>query len=142
MKSLVVDDDGTSRIVLQEVLARYGVVHSGTDGAEAVDACRNAFDLGAPYDLICLDINMPSMNGLEALSAIRDDEQRRGLARLEGSKVIMITAADDPESIDSAFQELCDAYIMKPVDCAEFLDLVHYLCPLEEDPVTRTPRAG
>ena len=139
MKALVVDDELTSRIVLQETLSGFGQVHTCVDGAEAVEACRRALDRGDPYDLICLDLLMPSMNGLEALKLIRDDEQRHGRMRPEQAKVIITTAADDKESISSAFGKFCDAYIVKPVDPGELLGLVHCLCSTDDcgDPVAQ-----
>ncbi len=137
MKALVVDDDLTTRIVLQEMLSRYAEVHSCVDGAEAVQAYSRALDHCAAYDLICLDLLMPTMNGLEALKLIRQEEERRGRARPHGAKVIITTGSDDSDSINSAFRELCDAYIVKPIDGAELLNLVYCLCPGIEGPEER-----
>jgi two-component system chemotaxis response regulator CheY len=135
MKALVVDDDLTTRTVLQEMLSRYAEVHSCVDGTEAVLACTRALDRDDPYDLICMDILMPTMNGLEALKLIRDDEERHGRIRSRGAKVIITTAADDTDSIHTAFQQLCDAYIVKPIDGTELLNIVYCLCPVDEPAV-------
>ena len=132
MKALVVDDDVTTRIVLQEILSRLADVDSCADGTEAVEACTIALDCGDPYDLICMDLLMPKMNGLEALTLIRQDEERHGLIRPRGSKVIITTAAGDDKSIDTAFQQLCDAYVVKPIDGEDLLNMVYCLCPVEE----------
>jgi two-component system, chemotaxis family, chemotaxis protein CheY len=129
MKILVVDDETSSRIFLEEILACYGAVRSGVDGPEAVESCRLALDRGEPYHLVCMDITMPGMTGLEALKCIREEEARRGLARPRGAKIVMITARDDPETVKLAFQQLCDAYIPKPIDAAELLCVVDCLCP-------------
>jgi two-component system chemotaxis response regulator CheY len=122
----------TTRIVLQEILSPYAEVHSCEDGSEAVAACADALRRGVPYDLICLDLFMPNVGGLEALKLIRQEEERHGLARQHGSKVVITTAAGDRDSISTAFRELCDAYLVKPIDAAELLDLVYCLCPMEE----------
>jgi len=132
MKALVVDDDLTTRIVLQEILSRYGEVHSCVDGAEAVQACTRALDHGGPYDLICMDLLMPCMNGLEALKLIRQEEANRGRTRPRASKVIIATASDDTNSISAAFRELCDAYVVKPIDASELLNIVECLFPIQE----------
>ena len=132
MKALVVDDELTTRIVLKEILSPYAEVQTCVDGSEAVAACARALDTGKPYDLICLDLFMPNMGGLEALKLIRQEEDRHGLTRPHGAKVVITTAAGDRESISIAFRQLCDAYLVKPVDAAELLDLVYCLCPLEE----------
>ena len=132
MKALVVDDDMTTRIVLQEILFRYAEVHSCVDGTEAVQACTRALDHGGPYDLICMDLMMPVMGGLEALKLIRQEEERRGRIRPRATKVIITTAADDTGTINMAFHELCDAYVVKPIDGEELLDIVDCLFPIEE----------
>jgi CheY-like chemotaxis protein len=72
------------------------------------------------------------MGGLEALKLIRKEEARHGRARPQATKVIIATASDDVETIDEAFRELCDAYIVKPIEGAELLNLVHCLSPIEE----------
>jgi two-component system chemotaxis response regulator CheY len=135
MKALVVDDELTTRIVLEEILSPYGGVDTCEDGVEAVAACARARASGAPYDLVCMDLFMPNMGGLEALKLIRQEEETSGLTRVHGSKVIITTAAGDRDSISVAFRELCDAYLVKPIDAAELLDLVYCLCAIEE----RTP---
>jgi two-component system chemotaxis response regulator CheY len=132
MKALVVDDELTTRIVLQEVLAPYTEVDSCDNGSEAVAACARQLEGGRPYDLVCLDLLMPNMSGLEALKLIRQEEEKHGLRRPGGSKVVITTAAGDRESIDSAFRQLCDAYLVKPIDATELLNLVYCLCPIDE----------
>ena len=68
--------------------------------------------MGALYDLICLDIMMPGMNGQEALKLIREEESK---AKIKGSKVLMTTALDDSKNVMSAFKEQCDGYLVKPI---------------------------
>jgi len=106
-----------NRIVLQEILSGYAEVHSCVDGSEAVLAYRRALERDDPYDLVCMDVLMPVMGGIEALELIRREEPTilRGLVR--GSpKVIVTTAADDKDTISQAFHGLCDAYVVKPID--------------------------
>ena len=130
MKTLVVDDDLTTRIVLQEILSRFGEVHSCVDGTEAVQVCTRALERGRPYDLICLDLIMPTMGGLEALKLLRREEESHGRPR--AAKVIIATASDDTGMAHKAFNELCDAYVRKPIDPAELLNMVYCLCPVGE----------
>src|ERR1022692_3955250 len=114
MKALVVDDDLITRIVLQEILSGYAEVHSCVDGQEAVLAYRRALARGDPYDLVCMDVLMPVMGGIEALKLIRREEELHPRLRPRETKVIVTTATDDQNTIDQAFRELCDAYVIKP----------------------------
>jgi two-component system chemotaxis response regulator CheY len=132
MKALVVDDDLITRIVLQEILSSYAEVHSCVDGNEAVLAYQRAIERGEPYDLVCMDVLMPVMGGIEALKLIRREEELHGRARPRATKVVITTATDDKDTISQAFRELCDAYVVKPIDTEEIIDVVRCLFPIEE----------
>jgi two-component system chemotaxis response regulator CheY len=119
MRTLVVDDDPTSRFVLQEFLTPYGEVHSCVDGAEAIQAFQRALDQGKPYQLICLDIMMPYASGVEVLQMIRHSEQPA--EKSAGVKILMTTALNDPGTVVAAFHEQCDGYLVKPIRKAEVL---------------------
>lgn len=121
MKTLIVEDDFTSRLLLQQLLKDFGPSHIAVNGAEAVAAARMALDSGEPYDLICMDILMPEMDGRTALKEIRALEEMRGITSTHGTKIVMITALDDTKDVMRAFYELCDAYIFKPIDKAKLL---------------------
>lgn len=122
MKTLIVEDDFTSRLLLQEILKQYGSVHIAVNGAEAVAAVDAAMDAGEPYDLICLDIMMPEMDGYEALKNIRGKEEARGIISSQGAKIVMTTAVDQMKGVIQAFQGLCDAYLFKPIEKRKLLD--------------------
>jgi two-component system chemotaxis response regulator CheY len=121
MKTLIVEDDFTSRLLLQTFLSRYGECHIAVNGLEAVEAFRIATDNGSPYGLICMDILMPEMDGKEAARQIRTLEAARGVLSTYGAKIIMTTAVNDMKEVIRSFQELCDAYLCKPIDTAELL---------------------
>ena len=121
MKSLIVEDEFTSRLLLQEILKSYGPVHIAVNGKEAVEAVRVALEGDDPYGLICLDILMPEMSGQEALRQIRGDEEARGIMSSSGAKILMITAVEDPKNVFAAFGSLCDAYLTKPIHKAKLL---------------------
>ncbi|MEA3226399.1 MAG: response regulator [Planctomycetota bacterium] len=115
MKCLIVEDEFTARKLLQVYLSDYGDCFVAVNGREAVQAFREALEEGQPYDLICLDIMMPEMDGHEALKLIRQIESERGIAGLDGVKVIMTTALDDSKNVMGAFRGGCEAYVVKPV---------------------------
>ena len=122
MKTLIVEDDFTSRLLLQEILKRFGEIHIAVNGKEAVAAVRSAMDAGVPYDLICLDIMMPEMDGSEALKQIRSMEEARGIISSHGTKIFMTTALDQVKNVIQAFYGLCDAYLYKPIEKAKLLE--------------------
>jgi two-component system chemotaxis response regulator CheY len=115
MKSLIVDDDFFCRRVLQTILANHGACHVAINAYEALFAFEQAYDEEAPYDVICLDIMMPDMDGQEALKRIRAFERKKGILATDGTKIIMATALDDNENIKRAFKEQCEAYLIKPI---------------------------
>ncbi len=117
MKALIVEDDFLARSLLSTLLSEYGICHVAVNGKEALEAIRTAFEDKEPYDLICLDIKMPVMDGQEALMALRKMEGDLGINGWDATKVIMITAIDDPKNIMRAFRQgQCEAYLSKPLD--------------------------
>jgi two-component system chemotaxis response regulator CheY len=121
LRVLLVEDDFTSRLLLQTFLSRYGECHIAVNGREAVDAFRSALDASQGYDLVCMDIMMPEMDGREAVRQVRALEEARGILSTHGARIVMTTAIGDVKEVIRCFQELCDAYLMKPIDLAELL---------------------
>jgi two-component system chemotaxis response regulator CheY len=122
MKTLIADDDFVSRLLLQKILKSYGPVDLAVNGREAVEAVRAALAAGEPYDLICLDIMMPEMDGQEALKEIRRIEAAAGAAGSNRPKIVMTTALADMENVMEAMQAKCDHYLTKPVQKAKLLE--------------------
>jgi two-component system chemotaxis response regulator CheY len=121
MKTLIVEDDFTSRLLLQAILAPYGECHIAVNGREAIQAFRLARTEEQPYDLVCLDIMMPEMDGHAVLKALRACEAAEGILVGDGAKVIMTTALTDNGNVFTAFREMCDGYLIKPIDKAKLL---------------------
>jgi two-component system, chemotaxis family, chemotaxis protein CheY len=115
MKTLVVEDDFTSRVLLQELLKGYGPVHVAVNGKEAIEAVRVSLEAGEPYNLICLDIQMPEMDGHLALKEIRTMEEAKGYVAGRRSRVFMTTALADKENIMEAIKGQCDYFLAKPI---------------------------
>lgn len=115
MKSLVVEDEFVARSVLQRFLARYGECDVAVDGNEAVAAVDSAFQEGAAYDVVCLDIGLPIMDGQGVLERIRELELQRGIQLGQGCRVIMTTATSAKDHVIGAFRGGADAYLTKPI---------------------------
>jgi two-component system chemotaxis response regulator CheY len=124
MRTLIVEDDFTSRLMLQSFLARYGECHIAVNGMEAVAAFRAALASGQLYDLICMDIMMPEMDGQTAVKEIRGLEEAGGTLSSNGVKIIMTTALDDEKNVIEALRRSCNAYLIKPIDRAKLLDYI------------------
>jgi len=121
LRTLLVEDDFASRLLLQTFLSRYGECHIAVNGKEAVEAVSFLLERGRRYDLICMDIMMPEMDGREAVRQIRALEEQHGILSTYGTKIIMTTAVDDIKEVIQCFHELCDSYLTKPIDLTELL---------------------
>lgn len=115
MLILIVDDDFTSGLVMQKMLARYGETEVASDGKKAVEIFKQHILKNEPFDLMFLDIMLPEMDGQEVLKIIRDFEVQHSILGSDGVKIIMTTALDDNKNIMSAFRSQCEGYIVKPV---------------------------
>jgi len=122
MKTLIVEDDFTSRVLMHEMLKKYGAADIAVNGKEAFEAVRAAMDARAPYDLICLDIMMPEMNGQEALKQIRQLEADAGVTPDKRARVVMTTAHADRDNVLEAIKSQCDYFLVKPIDGRALLD--------------------
>ncbi len=128
MKALVVEDDFASRKLLQKILTPYGEIDIAVNGVEAIEAFTRALEDGAPYDLVCMDIMMPEMDGQAALKRIRAIEREKNIAPVNETKVIMTTALDDPKNVVEAYYKGgATSYVPKPIDKQMLLHLLKNL---------------
>ena len=116
MKVLIAEDDFASRKFMLRFFEKYGECDVTVDGKEAVEAYKMAIECGEPYDLICLDIMMPEMDGHQALRAIRKIEEENGVAEDERVKIVMTTALSETRHVTNAFENGCTAYAGKPIN--------------------------
>lgn len=127
MRILVAEDDMTSRRFLSKVLSQYGECDLVIDGMEALDAYLISVKEKEPYDVICLDIMMPRVDGIKVLKAIRDFEKQRGILPENTVKIIMITALVDDEYAKMALELGCVAYVSKPIDIDKLIKIISSL---------------
>lgn len=132
MRILIAEDDFASRKMMQKYLSQYGDTDVTVDGMEAIDAFLMALEEDEPYDLICLDVMMPVMDGYQALKGIREMEQERGISKDDGAKIIMMTALNDEGNVKMAFDLGCTVYAPKPVDFDKLKKLLIKLGLVEE----------
>lgn len=123
MRILIADDELSSRRLLQLMLAPYGDSDLATNGLEAVESFKAAFEAGEPYDLVCLDIMMPEMDGQDALKKIRGLERGAGITSETESKIIMISCIDSPTAvIEAYYRGGCTSYLVKPCSKNKLID--------------------
>ncbi len=122
MRILIVEDDIDSSKILSHYLKQFGECDFALDGKQAIECVKMAFEEELPYDLICMDIMMPNLNGQEALRRIREIEQNKGITIGQGAKIVMVSALSDHDNIMKSFLRLCDAYIVKPIDKDELVE--------------------
>ena len=116
-KILLVDDSNTVLLMERMILstARYDLL-TARNGVEGVARARADHP-----DLILLDVMMPQMSGLDALSAIRADEATRDIP------VIMVTTRSEADTMESGYARGCNDYVTKPVNSSELLAKVRDL---------------
>ena len=124
MRILVAEDDFASRKFISKFLAKFGDVDITADGAEAVEAFRYAVEDGEYYNLVCLDVMMPQMNGIEALQQIREIEKSMAVPKEKRSNIIMTTALNEVSQVNAAFDYGCQGYAAKPIDTEAFEEVL------------------
>ncbi len=110
LRVLVVDDMSTSRGLITQALDSFGLrnVNIAADGASALQRLASS-----PAHLVISDFNMPGMNGLQLLQAIRGDARTRGLGFL------LITGRADREIIETGRQLGMNNFLKKPFEAAQ-----------------------
>lgn len=125
MKILIAEDDLSSRKFLYKFLSQYGECDLVVDGLEALDAVLISLKEDKLYDLICLDIMMPKVDGVKVLKHIKELEAQKGITSEKQSIIIMTTALAETQIVQNAFELGCDAYAAKPIDTAKLIEVLH-----------------
>jgi two-component system chemotaxis response regulator CheY len=122
MRVLIVDDDFYSRVMLHDMMRPVAECHIAVNGEEALEAFKRALDAGRPYDLVCMDLVMPEMDGQQALREMRAYEEDLGLDDERRCKVIVISMLEDSrETNDAFFLGGADCFLVKPIDETRFM---------------------
>ncbi len=128
IRILIAEDEPGDRLLLERALSKSDFdisVHSVSDGREALDYLkrisryRNGTRLAHPLPtLLLLDLKMPEVNGFEVLKWVRKHP------RLCDIQVVVFTASEEPKDMRQSYEAGADAYIVKPQDPDEFMDVV------------------
>ncbi len=120
LRILITDDDVTTRAILRESLSEYGSCELCVNGQEAIDTFKAAWEEGAPFDLIIIDMKMPVMDGADALAHIREYETEKGVNQVDETKALVLSIENAPSRImDAYYRGGATKYLLKPVDINE-----------------------
>lgn len=105
-RAIVIDDSRATRSILRRILGAAGFVevHDAENGRVALDLLQSI----GPVDLCCVDWNMPVMNGIEFVRAVRNDET------LHSVTLMMVTTEVDLHNVVRALAAGANEYVMKP----------------------------
>ena len=115
MNILIAEDENTSAEILKRFLEPYGQCSVVKDGQAAIDLYLEKIGTTDAFNLVCLDIIMPKLDGIEVLKKIREYESMQGINPLQAVKIIMTTNVDTPSDVLNAFRSGCEGYVVKPI---------------------------
>jgi CheY-like chemotaxis protein len=115
-KVLVVDDSKLLHRMFEMMLRQYPLVHA-YDGKEALQQLKDNHDV----DLVLLDMNMPRMNGLELLEAMKADQEMKKIP------VVLVTTEGSDEQTQRGLEAGAAAYVKKPFKNEELIAVVQRL---------------
>ena len=122
---LIEDNPGDirlTRIAFEEARVRNDL-HVVQNGGDALDYLRQRGEYSeVPRpDIVLLDLNLPGMSGFDILETVKKDVD------LKAIPVIVLTSSDAEEDIVKSYEEHANAFLKKPVDADEFIDLARSL---------------
>jgi len=116
---LLVEDDSVDAMTVKRALKELNVtnqlVHS-IDGEQALEYLKT--DDNKKPCVILLDLNMPKMNGIEFLQAIKKDE------KLKKTPVVVLTTSKEENDVTTSFRFSVAGYMVKPVDYKKFVEAI------------------
>lgn len=127
MRILIAEDDFVSRKFIFKFMSQFGDCDVTVDGMEAIEVFLMSLEEGQYYDLVCLDIMMPEVDGLKALKTMRKLEEERNIPDSKRAKVIMTTALNSTEEVFDSFGSGSEAYAVKPIDTEKLTDVMRKL---------------
>ena len=136
VKTLIIDDNPTNRLILREMLSRWGAVVSEADGGkQGLSELLRAKQADVPYALVLLDCRMPDVDGFQVA------EQVFHHPTMAGTIVLMLTSDNRAGDVARGRELGVAAYLVKPVKRAELLEAIQEAyagaAPLVEQPATQ-----
>jgi DNA-binding response OmpR family regulator len=130
MRILLIDDEPIALKKLELMLTHVGTCDTAASGIVATECFVKAIDDNQPYDLITIDIELPDITGLDLLNRFCLLEQKNGITP---ARKIMVTAHSHVDYVVKA-RNKCDAFVVKPLRKATFLEKINELLPPDNGP--------
>ncbi|MBF0496381.1 MAG: response regulator [Deltaproteobacteria bacterium] len=119
LKALIVDDNATNRMILNDTLSGWGAVVTEADnGLEAIELLAQAHDAGKPFDLLLVDRRMPDLDGFAVVERVMENQEA-------APRIVMMITSDDRSGDRVRSRELgLSGYLVKPVGRSELMEAV------------------
>ena len=119
MPVLIVDDNYTNRILLQEMMTTWSLVPTiTTNGKEALDRFNKAFETGTPYRLILLDLQMPELDGFDVAKIIKDAPSGKDV------RIIILSSIGRKGDSVRCKEIGISGYLPKPIKKSDLFDAI------------------
>ncbi len=128
---LVIDDNRANRMIMKEMLNRWGLrVETASGGKEGLEMLRAAVRQGSSFDLVLLDQQMPILDGFQVA------EKVRGEKNLQSLLMMMVSSVDMQQSADRCRETGLDGYMVKPVKQSDLLNKIYQILNQKKQQVT------
>lgn len=114
IKALIVEDVFLIQRLIAHLIQDYAECKPAENGKDAINLFTSEYFNGVPFNLVCLDIYLPEMNGIEVLKSIRAFEEEIRLKEDERCKIVMVSSSSNHNMVNSAKKVGCDGYVTKP----------------------------
>lgn len=118
MRALIVDDSRAIRRIIRDMMHNLG--YEVDEAADGIEALRRLEEIELP-DILLIDWNMPEMNGIELITAVR------AVKKYADIPIMMVTTETEMERMAQAFVAGANEYVMKPFDQATIADKLQLL---------------
>ena len=137
LRVLVVDDNETNRRILEEVLRHWQAMPTlASGGIEALARMKRAQEVGEPFQLALLDVNMPEMDGFTLA------ERMRGGVTMNGPAILMLSSSDHADAVERCRELALSAYIVKPITQTDlYVAMLKALDSMPRQPEQFQPKA-
>jgi len=118
MRALIIEDDQATLAVLKSTLCKFADVTECRTGAEGLQAFHTALKDATGFDLVCLDIGLPDVQGTDLLRLFREAEAKQSARR---SVVVVMSACNEDAVVLKMLTLGANGYVVKPVNRVQLI---------------------